>query len=187
MSRLGQFGKNFVDKINVAIGKDVSKDASAADPKESVESAPTENEINEESTLLVILDHVRQLYIERRLIGSIEVSTTIFAIYNSVECNIDEAQFIESEGLEEKIVENKKLTRIQKIAIGGLEGMMKTLHFRARAYKNKSYKDSITISNGIYHTFPMSVFGLSVICSATVDSLLKYEESIAKEKLIKEN
>jgi hypothetical protein len=185
MSRLGQFGKNFVDKINVAIGKD-TKDTNTVDNKENTETPLHENEINEENNLLVILDHVRKIYIERRLIGSIEISTTIFAVYNSVECEIDESQFVENESVDEKIVEEKKLTRIQKFAIGGLEGMMKTLHYRARSYKNKSYKDNINVGSGIYHTFPMSVLSLSVICSATVDSLLRYEESI-KDKVIKEN
>lgn len=85
---------------------------------------------------------------------------------------------------EDGLVEDnaKPPNAIQKLAIGGITKIINALERRAKGYKNKSYRANLTLSAGLDVAIPLGFIGMSISCSATVDSLVKYAESKASQK-----
>lgn len=121
----------------------------------------------EERCLTSILELTRRVYYEKGLRGSIEVSRTLtfYAMSSSCDINGSDAGMI---GETQKLASG-----IEKKVMKALRSSMHTLQKRALVYRNKSYRQDLTLSCGVSMTDPvLGVISTSITCSATVTSLL---------------
>lgn len=169
--------KNIRDRVNTRLGNTPSETANPVaegGTEESVEDPQPDDkeDAKEERRLVFLLEKARKAYIEKGLVGSIEITRSFAAFYRTVSCDIESA----SEGenvVDEEVEEDEKMSRLQKMAVAGIDRCIKALEKRAQVYRNKSYKSSLSLTSTLYVTAPfVGLVTINISCSATVESLL---------------
>lgn len=171
-------------------------------PQKTDEEILAEEEIKEkeqtvksEKTIVAVLNHARELFIHYKLIGSIEIDSTLFMVTNSLSCDVTEEDFVVEttstsndtkknalENSDEMVVSeedvNSQMSYSEKMAIASIRKMIKHLIMRSEVYKNTSFNSALELSRTINFQppLPIQVFSLSVGLSATVTSLLNAVE-----------
>lgn len=161
------------------------EDTPAADPNEEQLAKEEEEAVKGEKNLKRILEAARKLYFEKRIAGTIDVARSFAVHTTSLSCDIDGTQAEDDSGDNESVIEDEveaeKLSRFEKIAMNSLVRAINTLENRAKAYRNRPYKNDLSISTGVYVTDPfLGISTLSISCSATVSSLLNMSSAARK-------
>ncbi|KAJ1403770.1 hypothetical protein B484DRAFT_404995 [Ochromonadaceae sp. CCMP2298] len=147
---------------------------------------PTEEEVTKEEAevsrsekfLIHVLELVRQLYIQRRLVGEVEISRSLLSTENTLCCEIDGtaeqgAQEFASTADSAKTGDTdvETLPLLVRVTVKNADRLLRRLASRAKVYAGKPYKSDLTVSSSI--NISVSGFtGASISLSATVDSLL---------------
>lgn len=157
-----------------APGKQTKSAESNSEP-DSANPNTEEEAVKEEKFLSTILEVSRKIFYEKHLVGSIYLSRS-FAFYSSsLSCDVDWSTMSEevttaSPSVAEDV---EGMTRFEKKVVKAVQGAVRTLQSRARAYRNKPYRDGITLTCGISVSDPfLGLISTSVSCSATIASLL---------------
>ena len=168
MSRLAKFRQGVREKV---LGKEEADNV--ADVEQTAEEVEREEEESRknEYRLMIILEKVREIYYQRKLVGSIEISRSFLATSNSIGCDIDGTGEFEPE-VPEAGKEEQKIPLLSRVTINNATRLLNRLEVRAKNYRNKSYKEDLTISGSIDITDPMGFTGVGISCSATISSLL---------------
>lgn len=192
MSRFANFRQGIREKVSSVLGHpssegDTGDDGDLASRQAAEELAKEEAEARKhEYRLRIALDKVRQLYYERKLQGSIDISATFLCVTNTISCDVDPSASAHNDGIDndggdiaqdnngDGDDDEEKTPRITKLALRGAMNLLKRLESRVRAYAHKAYKDDLTISGSIDISDPMGLTGMSVSCSVSVSSLLEY-------------
>ncbi len=175
--------KNLKDRVNARLGKDESstpEDTTEQDLKEEKDT------IKEENRLISLIEKARSLYIEKGLVGSVEITRSFAAFYRTVSCDIDgvaEKSNALSEDVEVSVDNegDESASRVRDLSFAGIERCIKTLEKRASAYRNKSYKSDLSLSSTIYVSGPLlGLVTISISCTAKVDSLNNSLQAVSK-------
>lgn len=157
--------------------KDPAKEAEDIPPRPSPQRH--DEAIQNEHSMLVILKESRRRFMERGLIGTIEVSASIGIFTSTISCDItastetteDKAKEDESHATTKEEIANLKM--MERITLSYLDGVMVLLEGRAKAYKTLPFADDVSLSNGVYIADP--IFGsisFAITLTATVASIL---------------
>ena len=137
-----------------------------------VESAKNENK------LISILEKARALYIEKGLVGNINITSSFSIFYATVACDVDgvaEANNKESDHpvlMRSDSSSSLNTSAFEKVAISAVDKCVKMLEIRAAAYSGKHYKSKLSLTNTINAGLPIiKLVTISVSCTATVASL----------------
>jgi hypothetical protein len=175
MSRLAAFRQNVREKVTSALGIDEH----TVDEEAHLEPTPEEIAKEEEDSkkheyrLVIILEKVRELYQRKGFVGSVDISRSFLCTSNSLSCDIDGSGGSEETPLDDStFAETDKVPMLSKITINNVTRLLARLESRAKNYRNKPYKDDLTISGSVGFTDPMGFSGVSISCNATVSSLL---------------
>jgi hypothetical protein len=139
----------------------------SGEPTEEDLAKAVEEATKHEYRLNLILTKIRALYFEHKLVGSVEISSSLFMTSSSIDCDIDG-----SSGVDEGAEQDKKLPVLVKLVLAAANKMIRSLKIRASHYRFKTYKEDITLS-GSAGIDPTGYAGFSISCSATVTSLLE--------------
>ena len=169
--------KNIKDRVNNRFGgstESVNPVASNGSEENPDVEPDDKEDAHEERRLSFLLEKARKAYMDKGLSGSIEITRSFAAFYRTVSCDIDGIAERASEGsLEEEVEEDEKMSRLQKLAVSGIDRCIKALEKRAHVYRNKSYKSNLTLTSTLYVTAPfVGLVSINISCSATVESLL---------------
>lgn len=160
-------GKKFMNKVNSALGNDKKNE-------EEEEDHRSEKEIeNQERRIKAILENIIKIYIEKGIVGEVEISLTIGFFNSSLSCEIDENEDI-NPSLEDDLQPDENLTKLQKLAINRVNKALEKLGKRSLAYVNKPYKKNLSLSSSVTVGDPMGLTSLSIEISATTESLLRH-------------
>jgi hypothetical protein len=176
MSRFAQFRSGVREKVTNALGIE-SREEEPAEPT-AEELAKEEDESRKhEYRLMIILEKVREMYYQRGLVGSVDISRSFLFTCNDISCDIDGTGTPEVEpAVEHASAEVEKVPMLVKLTIKNVTRLLNRLETRAKNYKTKSYKDDLTISGSINICDPMGFTSVSISCSATLSSLLSNEK-----------
>ena len=150
-----------------------------------VESTKNENK------LISILEKARALYIEKGLVGNINITSSFTIFYASVACDVDgvaEAHSKEELSSHPALLKTESSvdpnsSAFEKAAVSAVDKCVKMLERRAVAYSGKHYKSKLSLTNTIYAALPiLSIVTISVSCTATVASLNAAAAAEAAEK-----
>ena len=179
MSRFSNFRSGVREKVASALGIDnhtLEEDSSEPTPEELAKE--DEESRKHEYRLMLILENIRELYFKRGLIGSAEISCSLLFACNSISCDINGTE--EPSGKAECTIEENsetsdkdKLPILLKLTIKNVTRLIHRLEIRARNYKDKSYKEDLSIVGSINITDPLGFTSVSITCSASIESLLK--------------
>ncbi len=134
-----------------------------------------EDAAKDEKRLKMVLELIRKLYFEYKLIGTVEVGRSIGGFYSNVSCEVDgSAEDKEAvEDLGEDQFDKEQVSNFEKIVLASANRSLDTMIHRARGYKHKSYRNDLTVTNSAYITDPFfGLFTLYISTSATCESLL---------------
>jgi len=169
MSRFSNFRQN----VRSALGRD-----GGAEEEDHPEPTAEEIEREEEESrkheyrLMIILEKVREIYFQRKLVGSIEISRSFLAMSNSVSCDVDGTGEPDPRPVEVAGKEDQKIPMLAKVTINNATRLINRMETRSKNYRGKVYKDDLTVSGSISITDPLGFTGVSISCSATISSLL---------------
>lgn len=166
----------FRDKL---FGKSQQKDEEISEENSKEE----EKAVKEEYTLSTAIEAAIKKYKEKRLVGSVSVERTFLIFTSSITVEIDGTEQSEEgsgEGdeapsttaEEDAATEKEKKTLLYKLALKGLDRNIFWLLRRSQSYRNKPYKDSLTITSSKSLSDPLGFWTITVECSASVQSLL---------------
>lgn len=174
MSRFANFRSNVRGKLNSALGIDDHTSIEEGTHEISAEELAKEEEDSRkhEYRLVFILEKVREMYKQKGLVGSVEISRSFLCSSNSIGCDIDGSSADDTSTDESSFSEADKAPLLAKVTINNVSRLLKRLETRARNYQYKSYKEDLTISGSIDITDPMGFTGIGISCSATISSLL---------------
>lgn len=159
--------------------------------KESDSATPDDDTsaMRNEHSMLVILKEARRRFMERELIGSVDISMSVGIFTSSISCDIpaatetvtgDEETTRKSTGDDDNVAstveEKEKLKTMEKIVLSYLDGVLKLLEKRASAYKTLPFSDDVSLTNGVYISDP--IFGsvsFAISLTATVASILSHQ------------
>mmetsp|Transcript_8004 Transcript_8004/g.13492 ORF Transcript_8004/g.13492 Transcript_8004/m.13492 type:complete len:200 (-) Transcript_8004:122-721(-) len=181
----------FRNKISSALGKDAGEEEPAEPTAEEIAKAEEDAE-KSEYRLILVLEKVREMYFQRRLVGEIEVSRSLLFAESSICCEIDgtaddidggtpaaaaddvddyddnnAAKGIDSQG------EEKNIPMLVKAVVKNSDRLLNRLAIRARKYKDKDYKGELTLTGSISITDPMGFTSMGISCTASLESLLE--------------
>lgn len=91
------------------------------------------------------------------------------------------AQAPTASGSSAEAAELKSVPLTIRTLLKGINGMLSKLERRAQNYRGEHYKEGLTLGGAVSVTDPTGYFGISLSCSATVESLLD-SARIRKEK-----
>lgn len=167
MSRIGKFLHNIG-------GGAQSKDVKEEKEADVVDAELTEAAEKDEKSLRRIFDVARKIFLEKKLVGSFEVSRTIGALSSCVSCDIDgESVDEEHQHEDHHNGETEELTRFERVAEKAIHAAVESMVKRSRAYRKRTYAKDITLSASIGISDPfLGVLSIQFSCSATVVSLL---------------
>jgi len=171
MSHFAKFRQN----VRSALGRD-----SDGNEEESVEPTVEELEKEEEESrkheyrLMIILEKVREIYFQRKLVGSIEISRSFLAASNSISCDVDGTTEADAHTLEVHGAEENKVPLLAKVTINNATRLLNRMEVRARHYRSKAYKEDLAISGSINITDPLGFTSVSTSCNASMVSLLTH-------------
>lgn len=155
------------------------KQASAAGSSEESTSAnlmiEEEEAVKEEKFLTSILEVSRKIFFEKHLVGEIYLSRSFAFFSSSLSCEVDWAKMTDEDTVSSASIADdvEGMTRFEKKVVKAIQGAVRTLQSRARAYRNKPYREGITLTCGISVSDPfLGLISTSVTCSATIASLL---------------
>mmetsp|Transcript_61273 Transcript_61273/g.107626 ORF Transcript_61273/g.107626 Transcript_61273/m.107626 type:complete len:181 (-) Transcript_61273:135-677(-) len=171
MSRFAKLRQN----VRSALGRD-------GDTNEEETTEPTIEELEKEEEesrkheyrLMIILEKVRDIYFQRKLVGSIEISRSFLATSNSISCDVDGTTEADSHSLEAHGPEENKIPLLAKVTITNATRLLNRMEVRARHYRSKAYKEDLSISGSINITDPLGFTSVSISCSASMVSLLTH-------------
>lgn len=178
MSRFANFRAGVREKVTTALGIDNGKgeDELQEPTAEEIEKEEEDSRRNE-YRLTIILEKVRDMYYQRGLVGSVEISRSFLCTCNSISCDIDGSSSPESGTTAEEAgaaeAEAQKIPLLVKLTVRNTTRLLQRLEARAKNYRNKPYKADLSVSGSISITDPMGFTGVSISCSATLESLLK--------------
>ena len=162
--------KNIKERVNARLGREgTAADTAEQDLKEEKDTA------KEEGRLIALIEKARSIYIEKGLVGSVEITRSFAAFYRTVSCDIDgvaERQQLNAieDGVE--VDGDESAAKAQELSIDGIGRCVKQLEKRATAYRNKSYKADLSLTSTIYVSGPLvGLVTVSISCTAKVDSL----------------
>jgi hypothetical protein len=150
----------------------------SGEPTEEDLAKAVEEATKHEYRLNLILTKIRALYFEHKLVGSVEISSSLFMTSSSIDCDIDGSSGVDegaeqdSQFMQKLDGEDKKLPVLVKLVLAAANKMIRSLKIRASHYRFKTYKEDITLS-GSAGIDPTGYAGFSISCSATVTSLLE--------------
>ena len=130
--------------------------------------------ISDETGVKLLLDKVRKLYYDYRMVGEIQV-TKMGLFESSLSCEVDGTgeYFKDLDTNEVKI--NKFVDSIAAEVITiisfGVDKMLNDIMYRSKQYWEKSYRDDMTLSGTFTFEEPNGIFSMSIQCSATVKSM----------------
>lgn len=163
-----------------------------------------------EASLIILLEKARDVYVEKQLVGSIDVNWAFSVFCRSVSCKVHkeemEPEFVLSEsGRESFEVRPEKssneasisedglyLAAMHHLATVGVGQCIGNLKSRAVAYKRKKYRADIMLTHSYSVADPfMGLARFSISCSANAESLLDLLErketraaaSVLREKI----
>mmetsp|Transcript_9365 Transcript_9365/g.8371 ORF Transcript_9365/g.8371 Transcript_9365/m.8371 type:complete len:195 (-) Transcript_9365:128-712(-) len=117
-----------------------------------------------------ILTIARNKYIERGLVGTVDISFSVGIFTTSLSCEVSATDEIDNNN--SPYNEDEKYTRMENLVIKSIDRVLLSLERRALYYKTNLLADKITLSNGVYiSNMFFSVFTISLSLSATVISL----------------
>jgi hypothetical protein len=190
----------------VGLGPSKGEDAN----EESEENSEIEKEkcVKNERKIQILLRHARSLFLQRKLIGEINICITwgMTANYVNVEVSEEDYKAVEeseeerpsngsisganedANAISENSTEEEKLGYVAKLAIKAMGHMIKNLEWRATPYEHTSYKPSMTLCRNITIAppVPITIFSISIYFYATVISLLESREQRALEQAAKQ-
>lgn len=174
MSRIG----NLFHKLNVGNHTKEEKEP------EEIDNELTEAAEKDEKSLRKIFDIARKVYLNKKLIGSFEVSRTMGAMSSCVSCDFD-GQEDEVQEYDHKLSDSEDLTRFEKAAERAISVAIESMCKRSRAYRKRTYAKDITLSSSISISDPfLGVLSVQFTCSASLTSLLAcaIHEVLEKQK-----
>jgi hypothetical protein len=133
----------------------------------------------DESKLKLVLELVRALFFEHKLVGSITVSKTMGVLTRTLSCEIDGTELSTNDGdnggpQESLTSDRDQLSRVEKLIMSAVTASIDGMIGRARAYKSKSYRKDLSLSNSVSVSDPFfGIVGMYVCCTATAESLLR--------------
>jgi hypothetical protein len=124
------------------------------------------------------IEGTRNLFIDLRLSGSVEITSSFaaFSVTNSVEIDASEDKVHESEDLMKE-----KEGRTYRTAMELVKRSLKRLVLRASVYKSRPYAKNTSLSETISINF--ALFGLELCLSTSVESLLGITEADVGEAI----
>lgn len=166
MSRFTNFRKNVRENHSEA-GEDVPE------PTEEEIAKEEEDSRKHEYRLVLVLEKVREMYRRKGFVGGVEISRSFLCTCNSISCDIDGTEENEEGTVDESSYsEGEKVPMLTKITIRNVTRLLTRLEARARHYRNKPYKENLTISGSITINDPIGLSSISISCEATITSLL---------------
>lgn len=194
-----------------------AEEADSDEENEEQDKKDKEAAQKSEKTTLRVLRDARKKFIARGIVGSIEICTTWGMISNSISAEVSEEDIAggskdegdeetssalstdtsaavasasaQQEGGADKAAEEdeQQMSYTERLAIGGMNRILKMLEWRSSTYENVSYNESLSLSRSVTFAppLPVTVFSLSVTFEATVTSLLasrKKRQLEAEEK-----
>jgi hypothetical protein len=156
---------------------------------ESSETAePTEEDIAKEDAecarsekfISSVLENVREIYIQRRLVGEVEICRSMLFFENSLLCEIDgtaeqgarETASTTDTVKSDDMTDSDAEPLLVRVTVKNADRLLRRLASRARVYAGKEYRSDLTLSGSINLSIS-SFSGGSITCSASVDSLLQ--------------
>jgi hypothetical protein len=168
------------------VGKLLNRNKAEVPVSESSDKQVSKEEeevVREEKRLKRILEMARNVYFERKIVGSINVGRSFGIFSTSLSCDIDgnEEEEVSTDATadKERAEEDKdgKLTRFESIIFSSLVKTIRSLENRAKCYRNRAYTKDLSLSTGISVSDPvLGIASFSISCSATVTSLLALSE-----------
>jgi hypothetical protein len=188
MSRFTRAKEHITGKLNSFLGRgDIASDAD--DTVSSSEDLTEENksDAKKERGLKRLLSHARKKYLERGYDGSISISTLVGIFSIGVDCDVS---FSESDSNGEDIDTQSEIddpesaeeaSRAESAAKSAMDTLLTKLEQRAKGWISTSYREDLSLSNGVSITIPfVGLASLSINFAVTVKSILSRLE---REKL----
>jgi hypothetical protein len=174
----------------------------------------TTDQVNKaEQRLVGLIVFARSKYLERGLVGEMEIGTTILGVIASVKCEIGDEDHADASGrreLEEEVVESKIASpryesdesakkddansmtekfyaKLQSMATGSMDKILDTLEMRAHCWRDISFKQDVMINGGmtVEYEFMGCVNSVIIQFAARAGSLIKsYASRLEREAAI---
>lgn len=177
---------------DTVVGKEKHEDGDQSKVQEVTTKEEKEREsiIRSEGTILAILNAARAKFIDRRIVGGITISTTLFGMGSSVNCRITEDDIRSAERVEAPLTisidcdnppapvdgdVDSQLSYTFRIAVEGMDLILKTLEWRASAYENVPYSVNVDLSRSSTFSppLPIAIFSVTIAFSANANTLIQ--------------
>lgn len=174
MSRFANFRQGVREKVTTALGIEGNTTDDTAELSEEDLAKEEEDARKHESRLTIIIEKVRELYLQRGLVGSIDISRSLLLTCNTVSCDVDGTATTEESPADDVHhgTEDEKVPVLTKVAVRSAVRLLNRLEARAKNYKSKPFKDDMSVSGSTSITDPLGLTSVSISCSASVASLL---------------
>jgi hypothetical protein len=182
MSKLLASRNYFREKIGLS--QLPSSESNADKVHEEDDAASDAEAAKNEHSMIIILKNARNKYKERGLVGSIDISGSVGIFTTSISCEIDAEEDEKGDDVVLSITDTEDIDSLrarEKLVLSYLDGVLKKLERRAKAYQTLPFADSLTLSNGVYICDPIfGTFTFSISMTASVLSLINEINQRAK-------